>query len=237
METPDPVQYCLQVALKEDTTFESFHPLPSHHLVVNILKDFACGLGDPMIALWGPRGAGVSHLLQAVCNTAVNQGFRCQYLPLSALHRFPPEDVLESLEELDLVCIDDLEIIVNLVDWEHRLFHLYNRLKDAGKRLLLAAANNPAVLTWQLPDLKSRVLGAPVFYLQPLDDDALVAALKSRAQQRGLRITDETAHYLLHRVDRNAHSVFELLDRLDNASLRHQRKLTVPFVKKVLGLG
>jgi DnaA family protein len=47
---------------------------------------------------------------------------------------------------------------------------------------------------------------------------------------------DETASYLLRRLPRDMPALFDLLDQLDEASLAAQRKLTVPFVKSVLGL-
>jgi DnaA family protein len=40
----------------------------------------------------------------------------------------------------------------------------------------------------------------------------------------------------MRRLPRDMPALFDLLDQLDEASLVAQRKLTVPFVKSVLGL-
>ena len=55
-----------------------------------------------------------------------------------------------------------------------------------------------------------------------------------RAQERGFELPDETGRYLMSRYPRDLSSLFAVLDRLDQASLQAQRRLTVPFVKQVL---
>jgi DnaA family protein len=44
------------------------------------------------------------------------------------------------------------------------------------------------------------------------------------------------AAYIIQRLSRDMNELFWQLNRLDHASLAEQRKLTIPFVKKVLGL-
>ena len=70
--------------------------------------------------------------------------------------------------------------------------------------------------------------------LRPLDEEAVTAALASRARVRGLQLPDETAQYLLRRFPRDLRTLFALFDTLDSASLIEQRRLTIPFVKSVL---
>ena len=74
-----------------------------------------------------------------------------------------------------------------------------------------------------------------VFQVQPLDEQQRVAALQLRAQHRGLELPDDTAAYLLKRSRRDMASLYALLDKLDLEALRAQRRLTIPFVRDVLG--
>jgi len=115
------------------------------------------------------------------------------------------------------------------------VFHLFNRLRDSGRRLLLAATASPRELGVGLPDLQSRLSLALVFQLQPLSDEDKLRALQLRASRRGLHLTDEVGRFILTRGARSMSALFELLDRLDQASLQAQRKLTIPFLKEVLG--
>ena len=87
----------------------------------------------------------------------------------------------------------------------------------------------------ELPDLKSRLTLALVFQLQGLSDEDKLRALQLRASRRGLHLTDEVGRFILTRGSRSMAALFELLDKLDQASLQAQRKLTIPFLKETLG--
>ena len=45
----------------------------------------------------------------------------------------------------------------------------------------------------------------------------------------------DVAAFVIRRSERNLGQLLQVLDTLERASLVEQRKLTVPFVKKVLG--
>lgn len=59
--------------------------------------------------------------------------------------------------------------------------------------------------------------------------------LRLRARRRGLAIDEAAIDWLLRRVDRDLSSLTRLLDQLDRASLAEQRRITVPFLRQVLG--
>jgi DnaA family protein len=113
---------------------------------------------------------------------------------------------------------------------------LFNRLREAGRLLLVAARQGPKELAVSLPDLKSRWQWGAVFHVHPLDDAQKQAALQLRARARGLELSEEVALYILQRLPRTMNELVLQLQRLDSASLAEQRKLTIPFVKKILVL-
>ena len=86
-----------------------------------------------------------------------------------------------------------------------------------------------------LPDLRSRLSQCVRLMLEPLDDAGRADVLRLRAQRRGLQLEDTAIDWLLRRVDRDLASLTELFDRLDRESLAAQRRLTVPFLRRVLG--
>jgi len=111
---------------------------------------------------------------------------------------------------------------------------------EPGGRLYVSSSMPPAALEFQLPDLRSRLLAASVHQLQDLDEAEQAEALRLRASRRGLELGSEGALYLVHRLPRDMHSLCAVLDRLDEASLAAQRRLTVPFLRAALeaqGLG
>ena len=60
--------------------------------------------------------------------------------------------------------------------------------------------------------------------------------MQFRSNMRGLFLPDEVALFLLNRLPRDTHGLMDALDILDKASLKEQRRLTIPFVKVTLDL-
>ncbi len=228
-----PQQLPLHFAWREGLHFANYCP-GDNRPAVAALRAAAEGAGERFVTLWGGAGLGKSHLLQAACEAAARQGRRGAYLPLAELAALSPA-VLEGLEGLDLVCVDDLQAVAGEAAWEEALFHLYNRLREADGSLIAAADASPAGLPLRLPDLTSRLAWGPVYRLQPLGDADRAAALQARAAGRGLQLPDEVAAYLLRHCARDLPSLYALLDRLDQASLAEQRRLTIPFVRGLIG--
>ena len=231
-----PIQLPLGVRLRDDATFANYSPGANAAALgyVERLCEADAGWTDSLIYLWGAAGVGRSHLLQAACLRFEQRDEAAVYLPLAEVADYGPE-LLDNLEQCELVCLDDLEAVAGRADWEEALFHLFNRLRDAGKRLLLAAATSPRELGVQLPDLQSRLTLALVFQLQELADEDKLRALQLRASRRGLQMPDEVGRFILTRGARSMSALFELLEQLDQASLQAQRKLTIPFLKETLG--
>jgi DnaA family protein len=171
--------------------------------------------------------------LQSCCHASDPIHRSAVYLPLAELKQYGPQ-LLEDFDQLDLVCIDNLEQIAGDAEWEEALFHLYNRMRANGHVLIIAANLPPAKLGIRLADLESRLNWGMVFQLQPLDDDTKVVALRARAQARGLQLSDDVIRYLMHHGSRNMAHLLVTLDKLDVASLSAQRRITVPFVKQVM---
>ncbi len=223
------------MSLRDDARFDNFWVAQDNRLAVEALKQWSTGAGEPLLTVWGAEGSGITHLLQASCLCGSADRTTAQYLPLLDFKAYPPEEVLAGLEDLDGVCVDDVDCIVGQQAWEQGLFHFYNRMKESGKPLVLAFHGNPNGMRWQLPDLKSRVMGSVVYHVTAPDDEALLQCLLFRAAGRGMVLGEGVAQFILNRANRDTHSLFRILDTLDEASLQQQRKLTVPFVKSVFG--
>lgn len=231
-----PVQLPLGVRLRDDATFANYYPGANAVALgyVERLCDPEAGWTESLIYLWGKPGVGRSHLMQAACLRFEQMGEPAQYLPLSKLTHYGPQ-IFDNLERFELVCLDDLDALVGDPAWEEGLFHLFNRLRDTGRRLLLSANAAPRALPVKLPDLRSRLMMSLIFQLQSLSDEDKLRALQLRASRRGLQLSDEVGRFIMTRGTRSMSALFELLDELDTASLQAQRKLTIPFLKQTLG--
>jgi DnaA family protein len=60
--------------------------------------------------------------------------------------------------------------------------------------------------------------------------------LRERAQSRGFELDDAVLDFLFRRYPRDLGAMLELLDRVDRESLAAQRRITVPFLRRIIGL-
>lgn len=229
-----PFQIPLSVSLRDDARFQNF-VATGNELPHASLQAAAKGAGEQFTYIWGAAGVGITHLLQAACHEAEPAGRTAAYLPLEELEQMGA-GILEGMEFLDLVCIDQLQAVAGQREWEESLFHFFNRIREQGNTLIIAANASPRQLPIQLPDLQSRLTWGMTFHIQPLDDDTKVKALQMRASARGLEFSDEVARYLLHHASRDMTDLTQLVETLDQASLSAKRKVTIPFIKEVTGL-
>jgi DnaA-homolog protein len=216
-------QLALGVRLRAGAVFESFWPGRNSEVVAALRLPSAAPLW-----LWGAPGSGKTHLLQAVCAAEA-----AAYFPLTRPLALPPE-ALAGFERTPILCVDDVDAVAGDSAWERALFRLYNEAAELHTRLIFAGASPPRLPEWRLEDWRSRAAACVVYQLQELDDVGRVEALRLRAAQRGLQLPQETSEYLLRRVPRDLHSLFEILDQLDEASMVAQRRLTIPFIRDAL---
>ncbi len=231
MQTP---QIALNLKIQEEIDFNHYYIGNNKQLVVT-LHTIAGGRGEYFVYIWGTKGAGKTHLLQSCYHAADKIGLTTVYLSLSKPNELKP-NILENLESLNIVCIDDIQGIVGHPKWEEAFFDCFNRLQNAGKRLIVSSTRSPHDLGLSLPDLISRLSSGAVFNMRELSDDQKLQALIERANKAGLTLSKGVALFLLHRLPRNMGALFRALAKLDQSSLESQRKLTIPFVKSVLNI-
>ena len=121
-------QLPLSVQLRQDISFDTF--VPGHNReTLSALLQFLDGDRDQFLYLWGNRGVGKTHLLQAACQRARTSGQDVAYLPLSQAQELDSR-IMQNLDLLDLVCVDDIQCICGRAGWEQAVFTLFNRLRE-----------------------------------------------------------------------------------------------------------
>lgn len=232
--SPIKQQLALAVQLNDEASFADFFWVGNELLQQQLMPVFP-ETSDRFFYLWGVAGSGKSHLLQAYCQAMSLSSYSVAYVPLNLLHQWGPA-VLEGMEEHAVVAIDDLECIAGQSVWEEALFHLYNRIHDRQNVCMFASQLSPMATAIQLPDLRSRLACTLVMQVHELADEDKINTLQRHAKKRGLELPTAVGQYIVNRCARNMHDLHAILDQLDLASLVAQRKLTIPFVKDVLGV-
>lgn len=218
---------------RANQTFNDFFPGINQE-TIDHLKKSSAGDGEQQIFIWGKAGLGKSHLLQACCHQAHQQNRSAFYFALSPTD-LPDPALLTDLDKFDLVCFDNIEYIAGDPVWEQAFFSFFNLHRSRGHTLILSAACSPKKIAIQLPDLKTRFNWGLTLKLKALSDSDSINALIFKAHQMGFAISPQAGQFLLTHYDRDLASLWDVLEKLDHASLAAKRKLSVPFLKKILG--
>ena len=227
-------QLPIRLSVGKDKTFENFHAAANAPAVGRLQRLCAAPDGGEQVHLWGVSCAGKSHLLQAVCRCTTQHGRHGVFLPLKTL---VAEDagLLAGLESVEVICMDDVDAAAGIAPWEEALFDLINRARARRRCLVSAGRGNPKHLPFALKDLSSRLLWGGVHRLSPLADADKPQALRLHARERGCDVPDEVIRYLLAHHPRDMGYLADALRLLDHASLRDQRRITIPLAREILG--
>jgi len=183
------------------------------------------------VYLWGPTGAGRSHLFQAL-------GFADQAL---YVHPNNANRLLQSLVEADTIDLKRIAIDgVERYDDEAQaaLFALYNRWRESAsstQAFALLVAGDRAPLNMPVrEDLRTRLGWDLVFRLELLSDEERGQALQTRATERGLQLAPEVINWILTHYARDMNRLAHLIDALDRYSLARHRAITLPLLRDFL---
>lgn len=227
-------QQLLNLNLVPEYTFANF--FSDAPVLLALLKNIAANqYHEPQVVLWGSAASGKTHLLQATCQMALNSQQRAIYLPLAECLQHDPS-CLEDLHTMDIVCLDDLHLIAQQPIWERAVFDLINQLRAQHTCLVIASQKMPNENLFQLADLTSRSVWGPVYKLESLDEENLMRAIHLQAHTRGLVLSEELVVYMLTHYPRDMKNLVTILKQLSQASLREQRKITIPLLKQVCPL-
>ncbi len=218
-------QLVFELVEPEPPAFRTFVAGRNGEAVASLERAAVGGLAETSIVLWGPPGAGKSHLLSATVSAATVAGRPASYCASPAsLGR-------ESPAPGTLVAVDD----VGAADAEGqaRLFTLYNTLRERGGTLVVAAEAPPARLPLR-DDVRTRLSWGLVYEIVPLADAEKPAALAAYARSRGFALSDDVIVYLLAHGRRDMRTLVGTLAALDRRSLAQKRPVTVPLLREWL---
>lgn len=173
------------------------------------------------LALFGPAGAGKSHLAQI---WRARSG--ALEVTAAALAGAAPPDLLAGART---VLIDEADRAP-----ERPLLHLNNFLAERGGHLLLTAREPPSRWNIGLADLRSRLLAAPAVGVAAPDEELIAMLLVKLFADRGIAVGADVVNFLVLRLERSFVAAQEAAARLDRAALAQHRPVTIPLAREVL---
>ncbi len=162
------------------------------------------------IYLWGDKGCGKSHLIQACLNAT------------SSAHLSNHAN-----------CVDDVQLLDN--EAQIALFNTYNQARESDQLLIVTGNAAPTQMGLR-DDLATRLAWGLSYQLHPLTDNEKALALKNHANERGMKLPDEVLDYCLRYLRRDLPTLMNTLNALDEWSLTTKKSVTVPMLRSLLQL-
>ena len=212
------------------SSLEGFYTSEENSHLLSLLKD-SNFLDD--LFIYGTKESGKTFLLQAMCNSYSSVSKSSLYIPLKKVMNYGVE-IFESLENIDLICVDGIEEVISKIEWEKAIFNLINKALISGSRLVLTSSKDLQSLNFSLPDLESRIRKIQGYELHPINDKDIFDALKYISKLTSINLGDKEARYLVTYSQRNISNLVHILESLDQLSMEMKRKITIPLIKEVI---
>ena len=212
------------------SSLEGFYTSQENSHLVSILKD--ANFSDDLF-IYGTKESGKTFLLQALCNSYSSMSKSSLYIPLHKVMNYGVE-IFESLENMNLICVDGIEEVISKIEWEKAIFNLINKALISKSRLILSSSQDLKSLNFALPDLESRIRKIQSFELYPINDKDIFDALKYISKLTSINLGDKEAKYLVTYSQRDISNLIQILESLDQLSMEMKRKITIPLIKEVI---
>ena len=212
------------------SSFEGFYIDPKNKQLISILENISI---NENMYIYGLKNSGKTYLLQSLCNKYSKNDKSSLFLPLKDVIKYGVE-IIDSIENMDLVCIDGLEAVSQNKEWEIGLFNLINNAQQTGCRLVFTSSSEEGAINFSLADLDSRIRKFQSHEIFPISDDHLLKALKKITNLRSISLGEKEAQYLITYTKRNIADLTIILESLDQLSMENKRRITIPLIKELL---
>lgn len=220
-------QLPLQLNISKAAGFDDFI---GHDEVVNSLKNPS---ELPLFCyLWGAACAGKSHLLSAYMQHRQQSGESGALFSARVLVETEISDMMQP--HWSFLMFDDVHMIAGNAHAERHFFNVFNTCRSQKIPLVVASQIAPRDSDWTLPDLRSRLQSGLTLTVSVLKGQKAMDLFKRQFKNQGIPTDEAVYKYIAGHHATDYASLDCLLQKLSALSLRDKRKITVPFVKRVM---
>ncbi|MBU1066043.1 chromosomal replication initiator protein DnaA [bacterium] len=198
---------------------------------------------NPLV-IYGGTGLGKTHLLQAIGNHALIQGYAEKIVYVSsdtftldfiaAIQKNKTTDFARYYRSVDMLLLDDIQFFQNKEQTQEQFFHIFNDLFQHKKQIVLTTDRPPMELRGLQERLLSRFQSSLTVDIQSPDLETRIAILNKKAISDGLDLPYEVIEYIAQNVKSNIRELEGLLIRLLAYSSLMKVDIDIVLARKVL---
>ncbi len=195
--------------------------------------------------IYGGVGLGKTHLLHAVGHQT-SRLFPVMTILYLSSERFTNElinairydrtaEFRARYRTIDLLLIDDIQFISGKERTQEEFFHTFNDLYESRKQIIVSSDCSPKDIPEIEERLRSRFEWGLIADIQPPDFETRVAILKKKAAVERVRLADDVAFLIAHRVKSNIRELEGSLTRMIAFCALTGREMSTDLAQEVLG--
>jgi chromosomal replication initiator protein len=195
------------------------------------------------LTLHGPVGTGKTHLLEGI-RTGLAEGntdgdIRCVSAEeftnqfLGAMKANQMGSFRKLFREADALLIDDLHFLANKRVTQEEFINTFDALQAAGKLVVVTCDCHPRLAEELLPELIDRLLGGPVWGIEPPDALTRLDILRAKAS-RGGPVPEEVLRFLAEQLRGNVRELEGALHTVRHFSQVTGRRMDVPLAREAV---
>lgn len=198
---------------------------------------------NPLL-IYGGTGLGKTHLMHAIGNEVkrlnphavicyeTSDYFMTEFINAIRFDRH--HQFREKYQKIDLLMLDDIQFLSNKEQTQEAFFHIFNRLYEQGKQIVMSADTFPKEITGLQDRLKSRMEWGLVVDVQSPDLETKIAILQRKAETHGIDLTHDVACFIASNVTSNIRELEGALIRVSAFSALTNQPVTVELAKRTL---
>ncbi|MCC6671396.1 MAG: chromosomal replication initiator protein DnaA [Planctomycetes bacterium] len=214
---PEPEGESSDPILNQNYSFEQFVIGPCNRLSHAAALAVAQNPGrayNPLF-LHGHVGLGKTHLLQAICHTALGlrrpRRLRVVYTScedftnrfIQAVQDGTLDRFRRSYRTADVLVVDDIQFLSGKEKTQEEFFHTFNDLYNWQKQIVISSDRGPERIEAFQERLLSRFKWGMVAEMERPCFETRMAIVKRKARMRSVELSDDVAWYIAERIDTN----------------------------------
>jgi|TARA_B110000444_G_scaffold220151_1_gene220753 DnaA-homolog protein len=209
-----------------DKSFDNF-VIGKNSIAVELLKDLTISNRTNIVFIRGNHSSGKTHLCLAVNNSTNKSIF---VLNRENILSANVQDILKN----DSLIIDDIDFLITNPTHEENIFVLLNEFILMNKTIIITSTEKLNNINFTIPDLVSRLKWDQIIEIPELNDDDKIKVLQKNAHERGWNLTPKVCDYIMNHYKRDLYFLCNCIKFIDETSLSLKKKITIPFIKKII---
>lgn len=236
-----------EMFISPDYSFDNFVVGPGNRLAHAAAVAVARKPGRAYNPLFvhGGVGLGKTHLLQAICQTAIssNADINIHYTSCNSFMNQFMDAVQEGqmntfrhrFRDVDMLIIDDIHDLSSRDRTQEEFFHTFNTLYQSGRQIVISSDAAPN----EIPDLEERLTSrfscGLVARIERPCFETRVAIVKAKAALKNAPLPDDVATYIAAKIDTNIRELEGAINTLHGLAMVNRSPIDLELAKQAIG--